>query len=201
MGLCSLPVRCLAWGVPCPERQTSPGAHGLYGRAKEDLCQHAPPRTAAAAGAPVCIADHTANAPLRRRPSSTGRQIWLRLLSPGSWCTQGFVCALHESLFPQVPWKFCNQIPLSFKVRFPGDSQSLCQILRLGSLMWGLEHLQQCEKFFGTIVLPVCGSPTWRVILMWLHPPTISLLLLLCPWTWSIFFGGLQRPPVDGCCS
>ena len=149
---------------------------------------------------PVSAQQTTANAPLRRRPSSTGRQVWLSLLSPGSGCTQGFVCALHESLFPQVPWKFCNQIPLFFKVRFPGDSQSLCQILRLGSLMWGLEHLQQCEKFFGTIVLPVCGSPTWRVILMWLYPPTISLLLLLCPWTWSIFFGGFQRPPVDGCC-
>ena len=38
-----------------------------------------------------------------------------------------------------VLWKFCNQIPLTFKVRFPGDTQSLCQIPRLGSLLWGLE--------------------------------------------------------------
>ena len=34
------------------------------------------------------------------------------LLSPGSWCTQGFVCALQESVSP-VLWKFCNQIPLA----------------------------------------------------------------------------------------
>ena len=31
------------------------------------------------------------------------------LLSPGSWCAQGFVCALQESISP-VLCKFCNQI-------------------------------------------------------------------------------------------
>ena len=46
------------------------------------------------------------------------------LLSPGSWCTQGFVCALQESVSP-VLWKFSNQIPLAFKVNFPGSSKSL----------------------------------------------------------------------------
>ena len=48
------------------------------------------------------------------------------LLSPGSWCAQGFVCSLQVSVSP-VLWKFCNQIPLSFKVKFPGGSQSLCR--------------------------------------------------------------------------
>ena len=33
------------------------------------------------------------------------------LLSPGSWCTQGFVCAFQESVSP-VLCKCCNQIPL-----------------------------------------------------------------------------------------
>ena len=47
------------------------------------------------------------------------------LLSPGSWCTQGFVCALQESVSP-VLWKFCNQIPLASEVKVPGGSQSLC---------------------------------------------------------------------------
>ena len=42
-----------------------------------------------------------------------------QLLSPGSWCTQGFVCALQEVLSP-VLWKFCNQILLVFKVKVPG---------------------------------------------------------------------------------
>ena len=40
-------------------------------------------------------------------------------LSPRSWCTQGFVCAIQESVSP-ILCKFCNQIPLASKVKFPG---------------------------------------------------------------------------------
>ena len=60
------------------------------------------------------------------------------LLSPGSWYTQGFVCALQESVFP-VLWKYCNQIPLASKVKFPGDSQVPCRIPRWGNMLWALE--------------------------------------------------------------
>ena len=60
------------------------------------------------------------------------------LLSPGSWCAEGFVCSLQACVSP-VLWKYCNQIPLASKVKFPGVSQSLCQILRLGNLLWVLE--------------------------------------------------------------
>ena len=49
------------------------------------------------------------------------------LLSSGFWCTQGFVCALQESV-SLVLWNLCNQIPFSSKVKFSGVSQSLCQI-------------------------------------------------------------------------
>ena len=69
------------------------------------------------------------------------------------------VCALQKShLFPPVPWKSCHQTLLAFKVRFPGDSQSLCQIPRLGSLTWGLEP-SQWENLFGVIVLQPVGHP------------------------------------------
>ena len=44
------------------------------------------------------------------------------LLSPGSWYTNGFVYALQESCFPSSV-KLYNQIPLAFKVKFPGCSQ------------------------------------------------------------------------------
>ena len=74
------------------------------------------------------------------------------LLSPGSWCTQGFVCPLQVSISP-VLCKFCNQIPLASKVILPGGSQSLCPIPRLGSLLRVLELSYQCEDFFGIIVL------------------------------------------------
>ena len=30
-------------------------------------------------------------------------------------------------------------------------------------------------------------------------PPTVLLELLLCPWMWGIFFGGIQHSPVNGC--
>ena len=66
------------------------------------------------------------------------------------------VCAVQESASP-VLWKFCNQIPLASKVKFPGSSQSLCWIRRLGNLLWALELLQQCKNFFGIIVLQFVG--------------------------------------------
>ena len=46
------------------------------------------------------------------------------LLSPGSWCAQGFVCALQVFVSP-VLWNFCSQIPLAFKVKFLGFSALL----------------------------------------------------------------------------
>ena len=94
-------------------------------------------------------------------------------------------------LFPLVLWKSCNQIPLAFKVRFPGDSQSFCQIPRLGSLTWGWEPSQQWENFFGIIVLQFVGHPPGGYGI-WFYcdcaPPTILLQFLLCLWTWGILF-------------
>ena len=58
------------------------------------------------------------------------------LLYPGSCCSQGFVCALQEVCF-LVLWKFCSWIPLAFKVKFPGGSQSLCQIPRFWQIRCG----------------------------------------------------------------
>ena len=83
-----------------------------------------------------------------------------------------------ESLFTPVLWKSCNQILLAFKVRFFGDSKSLCWVPRLGSLTWGTELSKQWENFFGIIVLQFAGySPGGYGI--WLHhmyvPPTILL--------------------------
>ena len=68
----------------------------------------------------------------------------------------GFVCALQDSV-PPVLWKFCNQIPLAFKIKFPGGFKFLCWISRLGNLLLTLELLQQCENFFGIIVLQFVG--------------------------------------------
>ena len=60
--------------------------------------------------------------------------------TPSSWflVTQGFVCALQESV-STVLCKFCNQIQLASEVKFSGGFQSLCQIPRLGNLLCFLE--------------------------------------------------------------
>ena len=60
------------------------------------------------------------------------------LLSPGSRCAQSFVYPLQVSVSP-VLCKFCNQIPLVSKVKFPGSSQFPCHIPMLGNLLWVLE--------------------------------------------------------------
>ena len=62
--------------------------------------------------------------------------------APFSWVLvhTRFYFVLQESVWD---WgalcKSCNQIPLAFKVKFRGGSQSLCQILRLVYLLWVLE--------------------------------------------------------------
>ena len=94
--------------------------------------------------------------PRHSQASLTQSLVGTVLLSPGSRFTHDFVCALQESV-SQVLWKFCNQIPLAFKVKFPGGSQYLCQIPRLGNLLWALELSQQCKNFFGIIVLQFVG--------------------------------------------
>ena len=100
-----------------------------------------------------------------------------------------------ESLFPPVLWKSCNQIPLAFQARFHEDSQ-------LGSQTWGSEPSKQWESFFGIIVLQFVGHPRGGCGIRFYcdcTPPGVSLQLLLCLWTWSIFlFDGLQCPPVNG---
>ena len=87
--------------------------------------------------------DHTAShflpIPPRETPGHTQASpaqslVGTPFLFPGSWCAQGFVCVLQESVSP-VLWEFFNQIPLAFKVIFPGNSQYLCWIPRLGNLL------------------------------------------------------------------
>ena len=100
------------------------------------------------------------------------------------------------------PWR-----RLGFWFLNPGASQFLCWIPRLESLMWGLEPSQQCENFFGIIVLQSVGHPPGGYGIWFYHdcaPPTILLWVLLCLWTWGIFFGWVPTFFCDGsiasCC-
>ena len=111
----------------------------------------------AEASAPDPASGHSQPKPSLEMPgypqAGLGQSLVVSLhLSPGSWCTQGFVCALQKFVSP-VLCKFCNQILLASKVKFPGGSLSLCQIHRLGNLLWVLELYYQWENLFGIIVL------------------------------------------------
>ena len=89
----------------------------------------------------------TINTHLHRRLPSTHRQVWLTLF----WghCSFLLGSGVHKSCESSVI-KSCW---LTFKARYPGDSQCLYWIPRLGSLLWGLKLLHECKNFLGTIVL------------------------------------------------
>ena len=127
---------CLLFGL----RQHSSGIYGLHSRVK-DLCQRAP--LGPLLLVPPSPQQASANPHLHRRLSNNTSR-WVCFSLPWGHCS--FSLALDaqknlfvpfpkmETLFPSLLWKSCNQISLAFKVKFPGDSQSICWIPRLGSL-------------------------------------------------------------------
>ena len=125
---------------------------GLYGRVNgklpEDLLQGGP------SSSPVhpCGESLPTNASRGGPPTLAGifGSVSCGVTAPLLWvlvCTEFCLCPPRlESLFPPVLWRSCDPILLAFRVRFPGDPQSLC---------W------------------IPSSPTrqvWDLILSWLHP-------------------------------
>ena len=128
------------------------------------------------------------------------------LLSPGSWCTQSFVCALQKSIFP-VPCKFwllyggvngnflqeglchiqdwCTQSPYGSPLltcTSTGDIQH--SKAGLAQSLWGLlVHTGFVWAFWVCLGGLGFGSKCNFTL------STILLGLLLCPWMWGIFFG------------
>ena len=134
---------------------------------------------------------------LHRRASNTSRWFWFSLSGVTAsllWVlvhAKFYLCPPRpESLFSPSSLEGLLSNPAGPYGQFPGDSQSFCQIPRLGSLTWGSEPSQQCKNFFGVIVLQSVGSPGGYGI--WFccdcPPPTVLLGLLLCLWMWDIFF-------------
>ena len=82
---------------------------------------------------------------------------WVLVHARSCLCPPGL-----ELLFPPVLWKFYNQIPLAFKIRFPGVSQPCCQNPRLEA--WcGVQNFTTMGELLWYYCFPVCGSPTWQV--------------------------------------
>ena len=151
-----------------------------------------PPRTAASALVPV--AGHCWPKPLQETfkdsQAALAQSLRSLLLSPGSWCTQDFVCALQESVSPspvEVLWSnfgvLQSQIPCRFPVPLP-DPQTEKSDVRprtfatVGELLW-YDHF------------PVCVLHTSRYGI-WFYgdcaPPIVSLWLVFCLWMWDMFF-------------
>ena len=127
---------------------------------KGDLLLNAP-CTHCCAQCPDPAAGHCWPTPPRENPGQSQSLaqplVGSLFLSPGSWFTQGFVSALQESVSPGL-WKFCNQIPLASKVKFPGGSQSLCQIPRLGKSVVGPRTFLTVWEFIWYNCSAVYGS-------------------------------------------
>ena len=109
---------------------------------QKDLCQHATAPRKVVVSAPDPAAGHCQPAPLQRL-LDIHRQVWLSLF----WghCSFFLGPGAHKVLL-------CAP-----RVCFPGDSESFCQISRLGNMLWSLELWQQCENFFDINVLRCVG--------------------------------------------
>ena len=105
-----------------------------------------------------------------------------------------------KCLFPLVLWKSYNQILLGFKVRFPEDSQSLCCILRPGSLTWGSDLHNN-----GRTSLVLFFSSLWVTHLVGMEFDFIIIVPFLpsrCGFFFTFghgvsFFGRFQYPPSE----
>ena len=118
---------------------------------------------------------------------------WSFSLSLGAHNIFFFLCPPSlESLFPPVLWKSCDQIPLAFKVRFPGEFPVPLSDPQAGKPGVRFRTFKTVENFFGIIFLQFVGHlPDGNRISFYCDcaPPTI-LLRLLCLWTWLSFLVG-----------
>ena len=142
-------------------------------------------------------------------------------LSPGSWCAQGSVCALQESVSPVLCkfWQLCE-----VNGRVNGDllQEGLCHAqvcstqspCPCGSPMLTCTSIGDTQTQFCLSLCGVSGSwcaqclfePSKHLWWVWgLIRNAISPLLPSC-WGFSFalgcevsFFGGIQHSPVDGC--
>ena len=88
-----------------------------------------------------------------------------------------------------------GQIPWRFPVPLLGPKARKCHMrfwifTTVGELLW-----YHCS--------PVCGSRVCGRYGIWFYcdraPLTISLWLILCPWTWNIFSRLIPDPPIEDC--
>ena len=147
---------------------------------------------------------------LQWRLLDTHRQVWASLLgslllSPGSCCTQGSVCALQESISESCVNSGSSMVglvlasskrayvtPKSASPRAPAPAAGHCWPRPLQEM---LKHSSVSASVgsLGPGAHKVCLSPLSISVSMGFDskhgftPPNVLLRLLLCSWTWGIF--------------
>ena len=122
VGLCSLPVGCLAWGDPALE-PTGYLAGLIIDSGKAHAKEYFPELLLPVSLSPWCVIATPASArdPLTLAGRSGSVPYGVTASSPGAWCAQDFVCALQE-------WNICFpqscQSPV-IKSCWPSKSDSL----------------------------------------------------------------------------
>ena len=99
---------------------------------------------------------------LQWRLVDTNRTVWLSflwghcsfLVSPGA---HNVLFVLSKNLFPQSCRSSVIKSHWASMSNSLGILRSFGQIPKLGNLLWALELLEQCENFFGIIVLQFMG--------------------------------------------
>ena len=200
-GLVVYPLCCLTWGQTVVEIINIMVTYFKRSHA-----------CTATLSAPDPAAGHCQSMPLPEIPglsqASLGQSlVGSLLLSLGSWCTQGFVYGF-QVLFPQsyvssggsmvglmvTSSKRAYAIPSSAAPRAPASAADHCWLIPLqetlkhskAGLIQSLWGLLVCTRFCLSplSILAGMGFDSKRDFI----PPTILLGLLLCPWTWGMFF-------------
>ena len=186
VGLCSLLVGCLAWGIPALEPTGCWVGLGLRG-IEEDSHQWVLPRTTTPSVFVHAVSHTTPH--ICRRLSNTNSLVWCSLLWGHCFlpwvlkCTRPCMRPLTvEFLFPAVLWNSWDQ---TFKTRCSGCPAHY-RTPRLGSLMWGLECSLLLYKYFQFVS---CRSGRYGIwFYCYCNPPTISLWLLCLLWMVGYLF-------------
>ena len=105
---------------------------------------------------PLIPRQTTVNPQLCQRLPDTHSLVWLSLLKDHCSFHLGpaahrFCCAHQESVSP-VLWKFCNQIPLAFKVKF-AELNKAAQ-----NKLWNILKDWECQTNLPASEKPVCKS-------------------------------------------
>ena len=133
----------------------------------------------------VCCTQSPRGSPLLTRTSTrdTQTQFWLSLCGvSGSWCTQGFVCALQESVSPVLCkfwWLYGGLMATSSK-RAYAISRSIAPraLVPVAVHCWPIPPQETLKHSSGSVSVGSLGPGSHKVCLSTVRVPEKHLLLL-----------------------